>query len=306
MKVSIIGAGNVGTTAAMRIAERGLADVILVDILKGLPQGKALDLSQASAIIGHNQKIIGSNQYQDIRNSDIVVITAGFTRMSGMRREDLLTKNSEVVKNVTEKIKIYSPDCIIIVVTNPLDIMSYLVYRVSGFEPKRVFGMAGILDSARFSWFISQRLNLSVSEINGLVLGGHGDSMVPLARFSTATGRPITELLTEAEIDEIIERTRKGGAEIVSLLGQGSAYLAPSAAIYVMVKSIIFDQKKIFPVSAYLQGEYGLKDLYLSVPVKLGKDGIDEIIELSLNKKELSTLQKSGELLKKNIQKIVK
>ena len=300
MKVSIIGAGNVGATTAMRIVESKLADVVLLDVLKGVCQGKALDLSQASGIIGHNQRIVGTDQYQDIKDSAVVIITAGITRSPDMTREDLIVRNSEVVKSVVENIKEYSPHSVIIVVTNPLDLMAYLTYRVSGFEARRVFGMAGILDSARFSYFLSQKLDLAVSDIKGIVLGGHGDSMVCLPRFSTARGRPITGLLTEQQINEIIDRTRRAGAEIVSLLGRGSAYIAPSAAVYAMVKSIILDQKEIFPVSACLEGQYGLKDICLGVPVKLGRNGVDEIIELPLNEQELSAFHRSGELIRHN------
>ncbi|MEA3328697.1 MAG: malate dehydrogenase [Candidatus Omnitrophota bacterium] len=305
MKVSIIGAGNVGTMTAMRIAEGGLADVILLDVAKGLSLGKALDLSHASSIIGHNQRIEGTEQYEDIKDSQIVIITAGITRSPDMTREDLFIKNSRIVKDVTGKIKIYAPDSIIIVVTNPLDIMSYLAYRVSGFGAKKVFGMAGILDSARFNWFISQELNLPVGEIKTIVLGGHGDSMVCLPRFSTAGAKPITELLSGQKINRIIDRTRRAGAEIVSFLGRGSAYLAPSAAIYTMVRSIILDQKKTFPVSAYLEGQYGLKGIYLGAPVKLGRNGAEEIVELALNKQELQSLHKSADVIRKGIENLM-
>ena len=305
MKVSIIGAGNVGTMTAMRIAEGGLADVTLLDVVKGLSSGKALDMSHASSIIGHNQRIKGTDQYEDIKDSRIVIITAGIARSLNMTREDLVIKNSRIVRNVTEKVKIYSPDSIIIIVTNPLDLMTYLAYYLSGFEAKKVFGMAGILDSARFSWFISQELDLAVSEIKTIVLGGHGDSMVCLPRFSTAGGKPITELLNEQKINRIIDRTRRAGAEIVSLLGRGSAYLAPSAAIYVMVRSIILDQKKTFPVSVYLEDRYGLRDIYLGMPVKLGRDGVEEIVELELNEQELHSLHESAEITRKGIKSLM-
>ena len=302
MKVSIIGAGNVGALTAMRIAEAGLADVVLVDILKGVSRGKALDLSQASSIIGHSRRISGTDQYQDIKGSGIVVITAGITRTSDMTRDDLLLKNSEIVKSVVRQVKLYCPDCIIIMVTNPLDIMTYLAYCESRFDSKKVLGMAGILDSARFSWFISRQMDLPTSDVRGLVLAGHGDSMVCLPRFSTVKGKPVTELLDTKTLDEIIERTRRGGSEIVSLLGKGSAYYSPSAAIYTMAKAIILDQKKTFPVSAYLQGQYGLSDIYLGVPAKLGKSGIEEIIELPLNRQELSLLHHSAEIARKAVQ----
>ena len=304
MKVSIIGAGSVGALTAMRIAEAGLADVVLVDILKGISRGKALDLSQASSIIGHSRRISGTDQYQDIKGSGIVVITAGITRTSDMTREGLLLKNSEIVKSVVRQVKRYCPDCIIIMVTNPLDIMTYLAYCESKFDSKKVLGMAGILDSARFSWFISRQMDLPASDVKGLVLAGHGDSMVCLPRFSTVKGKPVTELLDTKTLDEIIERTRRGGSEIVSLLGKGSAYFSPSAAIYTMARAIILDQKKTFPVSSYLQGQYGLSDIYLGVPVKLGKSGIEEIIELPLNKQELCLLHHSAEITRKGIQHI--
>ena len=302
MKVSIIGAGSVGALTAMRIAEAGLADVVLVDILKGISRGKALDLSQASSIIGHSRRISGTDQYQDIKGSGIVVITAGITRSSDMTREGLLLKNSEIVKSVVRQVKLYCPDCIIIMVTNPLDIMTYLAYCESKFDSKKVLGMAGILDSARFSWFISRQMDLPASDVNGLVLAGHGDSMVCLPRFSTVKGKPVTELLDTKTLDKIIERTRRGGSEIVSLLGKGSAYFTPSAAIYTMARAIILDQKKTFPVSAYLQGQYGLSDIYLGVPAKLGKSGIEEIIELPLNKQELNLLHHSAEITRKAVQ----
>ncbi len=302
MKVSIIGAGSVGALTAMRIAEAGLADVVLVDILKGISRGKALDLSQASSIIGHSRRIYGTDQYQDIKGSGIVVITAGITRSGDMTREGLLLKNSEIVKSVVRQVKLYCPDCIIIMVTNPLDIMAYLAYCESKFDSKRVLGMAGVLDSARFSWFISRQMDLPASDVEGLVLAGHGDSMVCLPRFSTVKGKPVTELLDTKTLDKIIECTRRGGSEIVSLLGKGSAYFAPSAAIYTMVRAIILDQKKTLPVSAYLQGQYGLSDIYLGVPAKLGKSGIEEIIELPLNKQELNLLHHSAEITRKAVQ----
>ena len=303
MKVSIIGAGSVGALTAMRIAEAGLADVVLVDILKGISRGKALDLSQASSIIGHSRKISGTDQYQDIRSSGIVVVAAGITRTSDMTREDLLVKNSGIVKSVIRQVKLHCPDCIIIMVTNPLDIMTYLAYCESRFDSKKVLGMAGILDSARFSWFISRQMDLPASDVKGLVLAGHGDSMVCLPRFSTVKGKPVTELLDRKTLDEIIERTRKGGSEIVYLLGKGSAYFSPSAAIYTMVKAIILDQKKTFPVSAYLQGQYGLSDIYLGVPAKLGKSGVEEIIELPLNRQELNLLHHSAEISRKAVRR---
>ena len=294
-KVTVVGSGNVGATAAQRIAEKGYADVALVDIIEGVPQGKALDLLEAAPIEGYDSQVIGSNRYDDTENSDIVVITAGLPRKPGMSRDDLLMKNYEIVKGVTEQVVKHSPKCILVVVSNPLDAMCQVAMRVSGFPRERVIGMAGVLDSARFRTFIAAELGVSVENVHALVMGGHGDTMVPLPRFSTVAGVPITELMNSDTIGRLAQRTRDGGAEIVALLKTGSAYYAPSAAVVEMVDSILLDRKKILPCAAYLQGEYGIRDLFVGVPVKLGSRGIEKIIELKLSAEERAMLQKSAD-----------
>jgi malate dehydrogenase len=298
MKVTIVGSGNVGATAAQRIADKELADIVLIDIIEGIPQGKGLDLSQAGPIEGYDCRIVGTNDYKDTENSDIVVITAGLPRKPGMSRDDLLMKNYEIVKGVTEQVVTHSPHSILVVVSNPLDAMVQTALKVSGLPKSRVIGMAGILDSARFRAFISEELNASVENIHALVLGGHGDTMVPLPRFSTVAGIPITELLSGERIDALVKRTRDGGAEIVSLLKAGSAYYAPSAAIVEMVGAILRDKKKILPCAAYLEGEYGINGLFVGVPVKLGKNGIEEIVQIKLTPDEEAALQKSARAVK--------
>jgi malate dehydrogenase len=293
MKVTIVGSGNVGATAAQRIVDKELADIALIDIIEGIPQGKGLDLLQAGPIEGYDCSIVGTNDYKDTENSDIVVITAGLPRKPGMSRDDLLMKNYEIVKGVTEQVVKHSPHSILVVVSNPLDAMVQTAFKISGFPKSRVIGMAGILDSARFRTFISQELNASVENIHALVLGGHGDTMVPLPRFSTVAGIPITELLPRDRIEALVKRTRDGGAEIVSLLKSGSAYYAPSAAIVEMVGAILKDKKKILPCAAYLEGEYGINGLFVGVPVKLGKNGIEEILQIKLTPDEHAALQRS-------------
>jgi malate dehydrogenase len=293
MKVTIVGSGNVGATAAQRIVDKELADIALIDIIEGIPQGKGLDLLQAGPIEGYDCRIVGTNDYKDTENSDIVVITAGLPRKPGMSRDDLLMKNYEIVKGVTEQVVKHSPHSILVVVSNPLDAMVQTAFKISGFPKSRVIGMAGILDSARFRTFISQELNASVENIHALVLGGHGDTMVPLPRFSTVAGIPITELLPRDRIEALVKRTRDGGAEIVSLLKSGSAYYAPSAAIVEMVGAILKDKKKILPCAAYLEGEYGINGLFVGVPVKLGKNGIEEILQIKLTPDEHAALQRS-------------
>jgi malate dehydrogenase len=293
MKVTIVGSGNVGATAAQRIVDKELADIALIDIIEGIPQGKGLDLLQAGPIEGYDCRIVGTNDYKDTENSDIVVITAGLPRKPGMSRDDLLMKNYEIVKGVTEQVVKHSPHSILVVVSNPLDAMVQTAFKISGFPKSRVIGMAGILDSARFRSFISQELNASVENIHALVLGGHGDTMVPLPRFSTVAGIPITELLPRDRIEALVKRTRDGGAEIVSLLKSGSAYYAPSAAIVEMVGAILKDKKKILPCAAYLEGEYGINGLFVGVPVKLGKNGIEEILQIKLTPDEHAALQRS-------------
>ena len=296
-KVSIVGAGNVGATAGQRIADKELADVVLIDIIEGVPQGKALDLAESGPVEGYDCKLTGTNNYKDTADSDIVVITAGIPRKPGMSRDDLLKTNYEIVKGVTEQVVKNSPDCIIIVVSNPLDAMVQTAFRVSKFPKQRVIGMAGVLDSARFRTFISMELNVSVENVHAFVLGGHGDSMVPLPRYSTVAGIPITELLPKETIDRISQRARDGGAEIVSLL-KTSAWYAPASAIVEMVDAILKDRKKILPCAAYLEGEYGISGLYVGVPVKLGERGIEQVIEISLTLEERAALQKSAASVK--------
>lgn len=292
-KVTVVGSGNVGATTAQRLVDQQLADVVLVDILEGIPQGKALDLLEAGPVEGYDFELIGSNNYEDTENSDVVVITAGLPRKPGMSRDDLLLKNAGIVREVTENIVRHSPECIIIVVSNPLDAMCQVAKSVSGFPRERLIGMAGILDSARFRTFIAQELNVSVENTHAFVLGGHGDTMVPLPRYSTVAGIPITELMSEDRIESLVQRTRDGGAEIVGLLKQGSAFYAPSAAAVEMVRSILMDKKKILPCCVYLEGEYGVSDLYVGVPVKLGCKGAEEVVEITLSDEEKTQLQHS-------------
>jgi malate dehydrogenase len=297
-KVSIIGAGNVGATCAFRIAEKGYADIVLLDIIEGLPQGKGLDMLQATPIIDSDVNIIGTNNYEETANSDIVVITSGVARKPEMSRDDLVLTNMKIVREVTEKVVQYSPNCLIIMVTNPLDAMTQLALHVSRFPRNRVFGQSGILDSARFRTFIAQELNVSVKDVSVCVLGGHGDTMVPIIRLCTVGGIPITELLPKEKIDSLAERTVKGGGKIVSLLKTGSAFYAPAAAIAQMVDAIILDKKEILPCAAYLEGEYGIKGVVVGVPVKLGKNGIEQIIEFKLTPEEDAALKKSADAVR--------
>ena len=294
-KVTVIGAGNVGATAAQRLAEKELCDVVLIDIIEGVPQGKALDLTEAAPVEKHDAHLTGANDYEASANSDIVIITAGIPRKPGMSRDDLISTNAGIVKTVTQQIAALSPNAILIVVSNPLDAMCHVAHEASGFPKERVIGMAGVLDSARFRAFISMELNVSVENTHAFVLGGHGDTMVPLPRYSTVAGIPITELLSEDRIDALVDRTRNGGAEIVGLLKTGSAYYAPASAAVEMAESIIKDKKKILPCAVYLQGEYGLEDLFIGVPVKLGAGGVEEIIEITLTADEKSALQNSAD-----------
>ncbi|MBU4259117.1 MAG: malate dehydrogenase [Proteobacteria bacterium] len=297
-KVTIVGAGNVGATTAQRLAEKELCDVVLIDIIEGVPQGKALDLAEAAPIEKHDAHIIGSNNYEASEKSDVVIITAGIPRKPGMSRDDLLNTNAKIMKSVTEQIVRFSPDAVLIIVSNPLDAMCHVAYKASNFPKNRVIGMAGVLDSARFRAFISMELNVSVENTHAFVLGGHGDTMVPLPRYSTVAGIPITELLSKERIDALIERTRKGGAEIVGLLKTGSAYYAPASAAVEMAESILKDKKKILPCAAYLEGEYGINDLFIGVPVKLGSNGIEEIIQITLTDEENAALRKSADAVK--------
>ncbi len=293
-KVTVVGAGNVGATTAHRLADKELCDVVLVDIIEGMPQGKALDLAQSGPVEGYDCKLVGTNGYRETANSDIVVITSGIARKPGMSRDDLLNTNAGIVGSVTEEIVKHSPNCIIIVVSNPLDAMSQVAFKKSGFPKNRVIGMAGVLDSARMRTFLAEALNVSVENVTAFVLGGHGDTMVPLPRYSTCAGIPITELLPKEVVDQIVTRTANGGAEIVSLLKTGSAYYAPSAATVEMVEAILKDKKKILPCAAYLEGEYGINGLFVGVPVKLGANGIEEIIQINLTTDERAALQKSA------------
>jgi malate dehydrogenase len=297
-KVTVVGGGFVGSTTAQRIVDHELADVVLTDIVEGAPAGKALDMLESATITRSDSRITGistaAGDYRDTANSDIVVVTAGFPRKPGMSRDDLLRANYEVIKNVVEQVVKLSPSAILIMVTNPLDAMVQAAYRVSGFSKNRVMGMAGVLDSARMSAFIAEELNVSVDNVHSFVLGGHGDDMVPLPRYSTVAGIPLPELLPKEKIDAIVDRTRKGGAEIVNLLKTGSAYYAPSAAVVEMVEAILKDKKKILPCAAYLEGEYGIKGLYVGVPIKLGARGVEQIIEIKLTPEENAALQKSA------------
>lgn len=293
-KVTVVGAGNVGATAAHWIASKELADVVLVDIVEGVPQGKALDLAQAAPIDGFDVSLTGANTYEDTKDSDIVIITAGLPRKPGMSRDDLLKTNSDIVSKVTEEVVKYSPNCFIIVVSNPLDAMTQVAFKRSGFPKNRVMGMAGILDSARMRCFLAEALDVSVENVTAFVLGGHGDTMVPLPRYSTCAGIPVTELLPKEQIEAIVKRTASGGAEIVGLLKTGSAYYAPSLAAVEMAEAILKDKKKILPCAVYLEGEYGVNNLFVGVPVKLGKNGVEQIIEISLTTEERAALQKSA------------
>ena len=293
-KVTVVGAGNVGATTAHRLADKELCDIVLVDIIEGMPQGKALDLAQSGPVEGYDCKLIGTNGYRETANSDVVVITSGIARKPGMTRDDLLNTNAGIVRSVTEEVVKHSPNSIIIVVSNPLDAMTQVAFKQSGFPKQRVIGMAGVLDSARMRTFLAEALNVSVENVTAFVLGGHGDTMVPLPRYSTCAGIPVTELLPKEVLDQIVKRTASGGAEIVSLLKTGSAYYAPSAAAVEMVEAILKDKKKILPCAALLEGEYGINGLYVGVPVKLGANGIEEIIQINLTTEERAALQKSA------------
>ncbi len=293
-KVSIVGSGNVGATAAHWIASKELADVVLIDIIEGVPQGKALDLLEAMPIEKRDVNIVGTQDYAETANSDIVVVTAGIPRKPGMSRDDLLNTNYKIMQDVVGKAIQHSPNCILIIVSNPLDAMAQAAYKMSGFSRNRVIGMAGVLDSARFRTFIAQELQVSVENVTAFVLGGHGDTMVPLARYSTVAGIPITELMDAARVERLVQRTRDGGAEIVKYLKTGSAYYAPSAAVTEMVEAILKDKKKILPCAAYLEGEYGICGLFVGVPCKLGERGIEDVIEIKLTPEEQAALEKSA------------
>ncbi len=300
-KVAVFGAGFVGSTTAQRIVEKGIADVVLIDVLDGPPQGKALDILESGPVEGFCSKIIGSTDESEIFGSDVVVVTAGLARKPGMSREDLVQINSKIISQIGKAIKKYAPESIVIVVTNPLDIMTYVMFSVTGFKPERVMGMAGVLDSARYRTFLSEVLGVNVNDIQAMVLGGHGDDMVPLMDCTTVAGIPIRELLPANTIAEIIQRTRQGGGEIVSLLKTGSAYYAPSASVVQMVDAILLDQKRLLPVSALLTGQYDIHNVYVGVPVVLGCNGIERIIEIKLNSEDRLQLQKSAKVIKDNL-----
>ncbi|MCZ6775674.1 MAG: malate dehydrogenase [Ignavibacteria bacterium] len=305
MKITVVGAGHVGATTAQRLVDKELAnEVVLIDVLEGIPQGKALDMYEATPVEKTDTRVVGTNTYDATADSEIVIITAGIARKPGMSRDDLMNTNSGIVKSCTESAVAKSPQSIIIVVSNPLDVMSYVALKVSGFERHRVIGMAGILDAARLRTFIAAELDVSVEDVNAFVLGGHGDSMVPLPRYSTVAGIPITELLSQATVDRLVKRTRDGGIEIVNYLKTGSAYYAPSSSAVLMAESIVKDKKRILPCAAYLQGEYGLHETYVGVPVKLGRKGIDEIIQIKLNPEEQVALNKSANAVKELIAKV--
>ncbi|MBF0474579.1 MAG: malate dehydrogenase [Deltaproteobacteria bacterium] len=297
-KISVIGAGFVGATAAQRVAEKQLGDVVLVDIVEGIPQGKALDLTEAAPVEKHDAKITGSNNYEDTAGSDVVIITAGIPRKPGMSRDDLLATNAKIMKSVVTEVAKYSPNAVLIIVSNPLDAMCHVAYEASGFPKQRILGMAGVLDSARFRSFIAMELNVSVENTHAFVLGGHGDTMVPLPRYSTVSGIPITELMPPDRIEALVQRTRNGGAEIVSMLKTGSAFYAPASSATEMAEAVLKDKKKILPCAVLLQGEYGYNDLFIGVPVKLGNKGIEEIIEIKLLPEEKIALDKSAEAVR--------
>ncbi len=306
MKITVIGAGNVGATTAQRIVDKELAnEVVLVDVLEGIPQGKALDMYEATPVEMTDARVIGSNGYVETAGSDIVVLTAGIPRKPGMSRDDLMNTNSGIMKACTESVVKHSPGAILVTVANPLDVMTYVAMKVSGFDRTRVIGMAGVLDTARFRTFIAMELKVSVEDVTAFVLGGHGDSMVPLPRYSTVAGIPITELLSPETIERLVKRTRDGGIEIVNFLKTGSAYYAPSSATVAMVESIVKDKKRILPCAVYLKGEYGINDTVVGVPVKLGAKGVEEIVQIKLNADEQAALNKSANDVKQSITKLV-
>jgi malate dehydrogenase len=305
VKITVIGAGNVGATAACKLVEKDLAnELVLLDIVEGIPQGKALDLWESAPIEGFDTRCVGTNSYEETADSDIVVVTAGLPRKPGMSRDDLLDANAKIVKSVAENIKQQSPEAIVIVVSNPLDVMAYATLKVTGFSPERVFGMAGILDTARFRSFVALELGVSVRDISAMVLGGHGDSMVPLPRYTTVAGVSLPEIMDQETIDRLIQRTRDGGAEIVKYLKTGSAYYAPAAAIVEMVESVTKNKNRVLPCACYLTGQYGLEDVYVGVPARLGSRGVIEIVELELTGEEKAALHKSAQDVKANIAKL--
>jgi malate dehydrogenase len=303
-KITVVGAGNVGATLAQRLAEAELGDVVMVDIqqTEGMPAGKALDILQSGPVYGYDSRVKGSTEYGPTEGSDIVVITAGIPRKPGMSRDDLLSTNAKIVQSVSEQVARTSPNAVVIVVSNPLDAMAYVALNVTKFPKQRVLGMAGVLDSARMATFVAQELNVSVQDVQPMVLGGHGDTMVPIPRYTTVAGVPITELLSKEKLDAIVQRTRDGGAEIVKLLKTGSAYYAPSASVVAMVESILKDKKRILPCAAYLEGEYGVQGLYVGVPVKLGEKGLEQVLQLNLTVEERVALQKSADSVRELVE----
>ena len=303
-KVTVIGAGNVGATTAQRIAEAGIADVVLVDIVEGLPQGKGLDLAEAAPVVGHDARITGTNDYGETAGSDIIVVTSGLARQPGMSRDDLLAKNAGIVKSVVEASASQSPDAALIIVTNPLDAMCHVAMRASGFPRERVLGMAGVLDSARFRTFIAEELGVSVEDTHAFVLGGHGDTMVPLPRYSTVAGIPITELMSPERVGALVDRTANGGAEIVALLKTGSAFYAPAASTFEMVESILLDRRRVLPSAVFLQGEYGVDGLFVGVPVVLGAGGMQRVMEIELHDDERAAFQKSAAAVQELVDKL--
>ncbi len=304
-KITVVGAGHVGATTAQRLAELGIAnEVVLIDILEGMPKGKALDLWEAAPVVGYDTRLTGGTDYGLTDGSDIVIVTAGLARKPGMSRDDLLKKNAEIVQGVAREIRGRCPQAIVLVVSNPLDVMSYVTFKTTGFDRKRVIGMAGVLDTARFRSFIALELDVSVRDVSAFVLGGHGDSMVPLPRYSTVAGIPLPHLLSEDRIEALVDRTRKGGGEIVELLGSGSAFYAPSAAVVEMAEAILRDRNRILPCAAWLQGEYGLSDVFVGVPVKLGEGGIKEIVEIELTGEEKKALHASAADVKETMSKL--
>jgi malate dehydrogenase len=304
-KIAVIGAGNVGATCAFVMAERKLGEIVLLDIYEGFAKGKALDMSQGGQVLNYDGKITGTSKYEDISGADVVVVTSGFPRQPGMSREDLIGKNAEIISQVGAGIRDYAPDSVVIMVTNPLDLMTYHMQKVTGFDPKRVIGQAGILDSARMTHFVAQAVGCSNEDVQAMVLGGHGDTMVPLPRYTTVGGIPITQLLENEEIDAISKRTASGGGEIVKLLERGSAFYAPGSAAAIMAESVLNDRKRMLPCSALLTGQYGLEDVYIGVPVLLGKNGVENIVELELENEELNSLQSSANFYKSQLSDIL-
>ena len=304
-KVAVIGAGNVGATCAFVLAERKVGQVVLLDIYEGFAKGKALDMSQGGGVLNYDGRVTGTKDYADIANSDVVVVTSGFPRQPGMTREDLIGKNADIVLQVGEGIKQHAPNSVVVMVTNPLDLMTYHMQKVTGFEHSRVVGQAGILDSARMTHFIAESVGCSNEDVQAMVLGGHGDTMVPLPRYTTVNGIPVSQLLSDEEVEAICQRTASGGGEIVKLLEKGSAFYAPGSAAAIMAEAILEDRKRVLPCSTYLSGEYGMDDIYIGVPVVLGKDGVERVIELELDEKELDSLQGSGSFYKEQLSEIL-